>query len=69
MIACIFGRVQWRWALDDGPAPRGQARCGFVGVMFCRVLAEAAPLVDIEFPPNVGARGILGIDELRYNRI
>ena len=45
------------------------ARCGFVGVMFCRVLAEAAPLVDIEFPPNVGARGILGIDELRYNRI
>jgi hypothetical protein len=37
--------------------------------MFCRVLAEAAPLVDIEFPPNVGARGILGIDELRYNRI
>ena len=42
--------------------------CGFVGVMWAKVLEEKAPLVRIEFPPDCGARGILGLDELRFNR-
>ena len=42
--------------------------CGFVGIMWAKVLEEKAPLVRIEFPPDCGARGILGLDELRFNR-
>jgi hypothetical protein len=50
------------------PIESVMAQCGFVGVMYCNLLSEAAPLCEIEFPPQVGARGILGIDELCFNR-
>ena len=31
------------------PIEAVMARCGFIGIMFCRVLSEAAPLVGIPF--------------------
>ena len=51
--ACIYMQADESVVNKFRPIEAVMARCGFIGIMFCRVLSEAAPLVGI--PSNTTA--------------